>query len=279
MYRVVFSGEIASGFESALVFQAAKQRMKASPAQMDKVFSGRKVVLKKGMTDKEGAYYLAELQKIGMRVLLEREPEAVAPKQAAIIPEQKEVNTAKAFRDSSFTVSSIRSTVSSSEDDWAIASIHEPMQDLARMEATQPGFEDTAINHPPFRHTSSADPVLREPFSPNPAAAPAPVPAHIDFDSLARHLASPGKSAAIVATDAHARLDREAPASHVDFNCPHCGKSIQLPTSAQSTQLPNPALAIRPADRLHVSRVEHPERPSGSFARLAAKITSILPGR
>lgn len=278
MYRVVFSGEIAAGFEPAAVFQSAKQRMKASPTQMDKVFSGRKVVLKKGMTDKEGAYYVAELQKIGMRVFLEREPTTSLRTESF-----QQVHTAtrpSPMNAATLTEVHANATKHASDDDWAIASVHDPIQDFARSDCNQSGLAETDVNIPPYRHAeNTSDPVLREPIPAQPSHLRAPSPAHIDFESLARHLAAPAKTAAIQATDAHARLETDSHLGVCDVQCPHCGKPFQLSAAASQTQQNNAMMAIRPADRLEVSKREVEESQSGSLAKLAAKITRILPGR
>jgi hypothetical protein len=70
-YRVVFAGRIQAGLDLALVKQEAGTRLKASPEQLDQLFSLPRVILKK---DVEGAYghaYVAALREIGMLVELE----------------------------------------------------------------------------------------------------------------------------------------------------------------------------------------------------------------
>jgi len=70
-YRVVFAGRIQAELDLALVKQEAATRLKASPEQLDQLFSLPRVILKK---DVDGAYahaYVAALREIGMLVELE----------------------------------------------------------------------------------------------------------------------------------------------------------------------------------------------------------------
>lgn len=80
-YRVVFRGELRPGFELSAVKQAAEVRLKAPAAMLAQLFSGRRVILKKGISQEIGNRYLAELENLGMHALLEAEasePPAIA---------------------------------------------------------------------------------------------------------------------------------------------------------------------------------------------------------
>lgn len=70
-YRVVFAGKSLDGFASEEVRKVASARLKASPEQIARIFSGKPAVLKKGLTEKSGAHYVTELRRIGMDVRLE----------------------------------------------------------------------------------------------------------------------------------------------------------------------------------------------------------------
>lgn len=78
-YRVVFAGRIQAGLDLALVKQEAGTRLRASPEQLDQLFSLPRVILKK---DVDGAYahaYVAALREIGMLVELEPLPQQEIP--------------------------------------------------------------------------------------------------------------------------------------------------------------------------------------------------------
>lgn len=83
-YRVVFCGEVLPGFELPAVKLTAQQRLKASPAMLEQLFSGRRVILKKGLVQEIGTRYIAELETLGMKAALEPEI-AVAPATAPLM--------------------------------------------------------------------------------------------------------------------------------------------------------------------------------------------------
>ncbi|MDQ7989423.1 MAG: hypothetical protein REI09_07285 [Candidatus Dactylopiibacterium sp.] len=70
-YKVVFSGRIVPGFDTTQVRAQAAIRLKASPEVIERLFSGRAAVLKKGVTQALGQRYVAELRAIGMEVQCE----------------------------------------------------------------------------------------------------------------------------------------------------------------------------------------------------------------
>ncbi len=69
--RIVFRGEIIAGEAEAAVKQRAAQLFKASPEQIERIFSGRPVVLRKDLSAEEGARYRERLEKAGIRVYVE----------------------------------------------------------------------------------------------------------------------------------------------------------------------------------------------------------------
>ncbi|WP_341675548.1 hypothetical protein [Niveibacterium sp. SC-1] len=72
-YRVVYKGEVLAGFTADAVRQSAAERLKATPAQIEILFSGSGAVLKKGLDAQAGERYIALLQRIGMLAHLEDE--------------------------------------------------------------------------------------------------------------------------------------------------------------------------------------------------------------
>lgn len=264
MFRVVFCGEIAPGFSKTAVIAAAAQRMKATQAQIDKVFSGRKVTLKKGLSDQHGAYYVTELKKMGMLVSLEREAQSPPADQTPTNNRANDIGKSTAL-----TASMIFGSRANHEDDWAIASIHE----YARMEDMRNSFADTDVNQP-FVYGSAADPVLRE----SSTSAQAPNQTRSGGVSSSQHaLATP---VAARATQAHAQAEQDSSAQ--TCCCPHCGKAIDpaLFSQAKATSSANmtAAMPIRPGDSLKVTpRSTEQDKPEGSWARLSAKLNRILP--
>ncbi len=73
LFQIVFKGELIDGFDPAAVRASAARRLKAAPEQIDRVFSGTRAILKKGLTEELAQRYLTELQRIGMLVFVEPE--------------------------------------------------------------------------------------------------------------------------------------------------------------------------------------------------------------
>ncbi|GAA5159684.1 hypothetical protein GCM10025770_06380 [Viridibacterium curvum] len=72
-FRILFAGAILEGFELAAVKVAAGDKLKANPAQVDRLFSGKRAVLKKNLPDDKAQQYFRVLRRIGMDVTLEQE--------------------------------------------------------------------------------------------------------------------------------------------------------------------------------------------------------------
>jgi len=80
-YAIVFKGELRDGFIREAVMAAFKERANLSETQIEQVFSGRKVTLKKGL-DREGAKQFArDLRAIGMRIIAAGEGGTTSPPQ------------------------------------------------------------------------------------------------------------------------------------------------------------------------------------------------------
>ncbi|PLK49182.1 hypothetical protein [Uliginosibacterium sp. TH139] len=84
VFRIVFSGGILPGFSLDLVRRHARERLKATPEQLVRMFSGRPLVLKKDLDEPSALGYLHKLQELGLDVTLEapaasRIPQEIAP--------------------------------------------------------------------------------------------------------------------------------------------------------------------------------------------------------
>lgn len=73
-FRVVFTGRVRTDLDPAQVKQEAATRLRASPAQLDQLFSLPRVILKKNVDAEYGYAYMQALQEIGMLVELEPMP-------------------------------------------------------------------------------------------------------------------------------------------------------------------------------------------------------------
>jgi len=77
-YRIVFNGAIVDGFDPVVVKQAAANRLKLDGSAVEKVFSGRRAVLKKNLDQATAERYLGALRQIGMQARAEEQPALVA---------------------------------------------------------------------------------------------------------------------------------------------------------------------------------------------------------
>ncbi|MBS1209502.1 MAG: hypothetical protein H6R19_1900 [Proteobacteria bacterium] len=82
-YWIIFRGGIRDGFQRDQVRAQVSSRLKVDARQLERIFSGQRVVLKKGLDATGGYRFLAQLQQMGMDAVLERisaEPPAASPK-------------------------------------------------------------------------------------------------------------------------------------------------------------------------------------------------------
>lgn len=87
--KAVFWGRTLPEFNRTAVMTAAVRKLRVSPAQLKQVFSGVKVVLKRGLSVEDGRMFVAEMAGLGMQ--LELEPDELPP-----LPEAAPVATAPA---------------------------------------------------------------------------------------------------------------------------------------------------------------------------------------
>ena len=81
--RIVFRGEVIGDAPEATVRERAAQLLKASPEQVERIFSGEPVVLRKNLPEEEAPRYLKHLEEAGMRVYVEAEKGVEAAQTAA----------------------------------------------------------------------------------------------------------------------------------------------------------------------------------------------------
>jgi hypothetical protein len=69
--QLLFFGEILPGYEAEQVKRTLVARLKIPPGQVGPLFSGRRVVLKQGLTSDAAARYQAQLAALGLRIHVE----------------------------------------------------------------------------------------------------------------------------------------------------------------------------------------------------------------
>ena len=70
-FRIVFQGAVRDGLDPAAVRQHAATRLKASPTQIERIFSGARAVLKQGLDAAQGQAYQRALEQLGMIITVE----------------------------------------------------------------------------------------------------------------------------------------------------------------------------------------------------------------
>lgn len=78
-YRIVFSGEIREGLSPAKVRANVAARLSVGPKQIERIFSGKPVVLKNGVSEAAGLAYGERLNRLGMIVSMETMPRSTLP--------------------------------------------------------------------------------------------------------------------------------------------------------------------------------------------------------
>jgi hypothetical protein len=82
MYCVVFSGRLLEGHDPRVVRKAVAGRLSLDSQQVERLFSGKRVILKKGVTEESGRLYLGVLRRLGMDAGIARVPQVAKTVQA-----------------------------------------------------------------------------------------------------------------------------------------------------------------------------------------------------
>ena len=83
-YQLTYRGEILPGHDPQRVRSQVSAALKITPEQADAIFSGRRVVLRKGLPEGEVARYVRHFEAMGARVHAESLPVVPAAPVAAV---------------------------------------------------------------------------------------------------------------------------------------------------------------------------------------------------
>lgn len=81
--QLIFAGEVLDGFQAADVRRALGERLKLDEARLDKLFSGTRVIIKRGLTAPVANQWVAQFRAMGARLHVLDEPLALHPVMAA----------------------------------------------------------------------------------------------------------------------------------------------------------------------------------------------------
>lgn len=257
IHRIVFNGEIREGLSPKKVRANAAVRLNVSIEQIDRMFSGKRVVLKNGISKAAAIAYMARLAKLGMIVHVERMPTAEPAAAAQPVPAPAPATaTAPALVPPLPAAPPPRRTPSL-EDSWlsssSFANLARTHLNLARAEALLNNSEYTGsvpdMNEAPLWPELNAAPEADEVAAPvaeaviEPSAASAttnPWPAlesSADPEDAAAPVTETPDEPAVspVAVPKQAAAPVEAVLTlNGTFACTHCGTVHQLQTRIQA---------------------------------------------
>ncbi|MDP5241099.1 hypothetical protein Q9Q94_16275 [Uliginosibacterium sp. 31-16] len=257
LYRIVFSGEIREGLSPTKVQAHAAKSLNIALPQIERMFSGKLVVLKNNLSEEDALAYMARLSKLGMQAQMEQMPKAggksprvtVVPPSVVRVPEPPQP---KPVFSPPPPASPPR--YPSAEESWlsssSFANLARTHLNLARAEALLNNSEYTGsvpgknADLPwPELNTDDDDeddvhfpPAVEAPAPPEPA--PAPMMAAEPAPEAAPPAAEPEPEPAVpvLPTNLVMQLDAGTGGSitlNGSFLCSHCGTLHQLQTRLQ----------------------------------------------
>ncbi|WP_018609818.1 hypothetical protein [Uliginosibacterium gangwonense] len=234
-YRIVFKGQIHEGYDLALVKKLVAFRLNASATQIERLFTGRKVIVKADLSERIANRYVGELSKLGMVAWAEPERKKTPPKQAPQPPAATEPEfdplitcvNALQTRHQNSALPCEESTTAQHDD-------FDPQKTTLNLGAAEALLNQMGLslsaNHQVVEMDTQTAHVENPPvFNSTPPSPPIPVeaPAQVSTDT------PPAEQAAPIA----------APASDAQVHCPHCGTNISQLMVERDCQ---------PAQNLHV---------------------------
>jgi uncharacterized membrane protein YhaH (DUF805 family)/glutaredoxin len=86
LVQLVFYGEVLAGYDAATARECLATLLKLDAGQLNAVFSGQRIVLRKGMSQAEAELYLLHMQHMGLRAQIEDAPAVLVTPMAATSP-------------------------------------------------------------------------------------------------------------------------------------------------------------------------------------------------
>jgi len=150
-FRVVFSGRIRDGLKQEHVRAAVAQRLSAGSAQVDRIFCGKRVVLKNGLQEEDARNYVGRLERLGMVVSMEPMPPVVPEADpVTITPFNTPVTQLTEPRERAPVATVVPSR--SLEDSWltssSFADLARTQFNLSRAEALLNGYDASSVPEP-----------------------------------------------------------------------------------------------------------------------------------
>ena len=243
LFRITFHGQIRPGAHPDLVRSLIATRMKLSPPQVERMFCGRKVILKNTLPEAEATAFLERLNKLGMIASLESMPAAAAIPETVENLQATQVPTlapSTAARDEALEAASTPASrvIRAKDDTPALETERPPYATNPRLEEswlTQSSYANLARTHLNLDRAEAllnvASPIMPRAAEPEPDPAPPPPPHLFDGEDIAPLLRTPHQPVQVV----------------TEFSCTHCGTTHRIELNI--TQLDAPAQIRTRQDR------------------------------
>lgn len=167
LYRIAFRGQILPGRRPDLVRARALSRMRLTDRQLDQMFSGRTVYLKRRIEAEPAKAYVKELLTIGLHIRIEREPESAnaPPSPVPAAARTAPPPSAQALAESGFDPEKT-DLFTPTQLDQAL-SAYASAYDASSVSAAQPASPGSHYHQPPVSKpsvsTGISDPADRKP--------------------------------------------------------------------------------------------------------------------
>ena len=254
VYRIVFSGEIREGLSPTKVQAHAAKSLNIALPQIERMFSGKLVVLKNNLSEEDALAYMARLSKLGMQARMEDMPKAGAKSPRVTVVPPSVVRVPEPPPKPVFPPPPPASPprYPSAEESWlsssSFANLARTHLNLARAEALLNNSEYTGsvpgknedLPWPELNTDDDDEDEVHFPLAVEPAAAPEPEPAPMAAEpapEAAPPAAEPEpEPAPVLPTNLVMQLDAGTGNSitlNGSFLCSHCGTLHQLQTRLQ----------------------------------------------
>jgi hypothetical protein len=246
-YRIVFSGRIREGLRLETVRSMVAARLSATPAQVERIFCGKRIILKNGLSAEAGRKYVERLERLGMVMSLEPVPAHAVAAVATVSPPAPAFNTPVPAPVHERPVITAEPGARPADETWlsssSFADLARTYVNLARAEAMLNGTEEPseASGDEPWV-TKASEPSVR---MPEPASAPAAVsePEEAPSQSKGMAEAEPPKESPVSLAMHPGSGQENSFVFNGSFACTHCGTVHHLTANIRIASDPESAPA------------------------------------
>ncbi|MBT0963076.1 hypothetical protein [Denitromonas iodatirespirans] len=246
-YRIVFAGKVLPGFSREAVMRASASRLHFDARQQAMLFSGKRVTMKRGLSEEKARSYLTTLRHMGMDVATD----PALPRPAPVETSAHDEATEASLMETQFTPAAPYNFENTFHSSSSLDMLRSDDDDL-------PPLPDPA--NPALGHARSA--MMQTIINPE---------AMRDYEAALAD--DPELSALREAHDAPAPAPRRVPSTPVDFDftAPPVSRPVPPPTA---TEPPKPAPEPQPVPP---SEPPAPQAPAAVLAPLDDRLATQTP--